>query len=48
MEMICSYEVSVDFQRITRRYIPEDNIVGDNKFSGSVKVGEFLDELRVL
>jgi hypothetical protein len=24
MEAICSSETSVDFQRITRRYIPED------------------------
>jgi hypothetical protein len=25
MEAICSTETSVDFQRITRRYIPEDS-----------------------
>jgi hypothetical protein len=25
MEAICSFETSVDFQRTTRRYIPEDN-----------------------
>jgi hypothetical protein len=24
MEVICSYETSVDFQRTTRRYVPED------------------------
>jgi hypothetical protein len=24
MEVICSFETSVDFQRTTRRYIPED------------------------
>jgi hypothetical protein len=27
MEAICSFETSVDFQRTTRRYIPEDTIL---------------------
>jgi hypothetical protein len=30
MEMVYSTEISVDFQRTTRRYIPEDKILRDH------------------
>jgi hypothetical protein len=31
MEAICSSETSVDFQRITRRYIPEDSTLHNHR-----------------
>jgi hypothetical protein len=31
MEKICSSEISVDFQRTTQRYIPEDGIINNNR-----------------
>jgi hypothetical protein len=37
MEAICSSETSIEFEQITRRYIPEDNnveIVGSNPTQG--------------
>jgi hypothetical protein len=30
MEATCSYETSIDFQRATQRYIPEDRNLGNN------------------
>jgi hypothetical protein len=45
MELICSCETSVDFQRTAWRYIPADSTLCDNKFSGSIKVRKFLDQL---
>jgi hypothetical protein len=35
MEVICSSETSIDFQRTTRRYIPQDSIL--QNFSVSAK-----------
>jgi hypothetical protein len=31
IQAIYSYETSVDFQRITRRYIPEDNTLHNHR-----------------
>jgi hypothetical protein len=31
METICSFEMSVYFQRATRRYIPEDSILHNHR-----------------
>jgi hypothetical protein len=31
MEAICSCEISVDFQRTTRRYIPEDSTLHNHR-----------------
>jgi hypothetical protein len=31
MEAICSSETSVDFQRVTRRYIPEDSTLHNHR-----------------
>jgi hypothetical protein len=45
MDAICSSETSVEFQRTTRRYIPEDRIFPyqssytEYKFTGNIKKG---------
>jgi hypothetical protein len=36
MEAICSFQMSVEFQRTTRRYIPEDVIL-HNRFCENLK-----------
>jgi hypothetical protein len=36
---------SVDFQRTTRRYIPEDRTLYGNESSGSIKCWEILEQL---
>jgi hypothetical protein len=34
IEATCSFEMSVDFQRTTRRYIPEDGILNFKFYTG--------------
>jgi uncharacterized integral membrane protein len=40
MEAICSSETSVDTQRTTRRCIPEDGTLHNNRSVSSLPVGE--------
>jgi hypothetical protein len=42
MEAICSSEISVGFQRTTRRYIPEDNTLQKENMGKEISYGMFL------
>jgi hypothetical protein len=47
MEVICSSETSVDFQRSTRRYIPRDRTLGNTVSQGVQFVCHVEMHLRV-
>jgi hypothetical protein len=43
MEAICSYETSVDIQRTTRRYIPEDGTLYNHRCENLKSYNEYFD-----
>jgi hypothetical protein len=47
MEAICSSETSVDFQRTTQRYIPEDNIL-NSQFVYAYHLCSFLSHFTAI